>query len=124
MIRHTIIILTSYILTITPLWSASHHPREFLDSISGKKDEGRQIVQHYCAMCHAEKPMIQLGAPAAGIASAWELRVKQGMDVLFKHTNEGLNSMPPRGGCFECTDKQLLLAIKAMLPINEQPKHP
>jgi cytochrome c5 len=38
------------------------------------------------------------------------------MDALFQHTDEGLNAMPSRGGCFECSDKQLMLAIRAMLP--------
>jgi len=28
--------------------------------------------------------------------------------------------MPPRGGCFECTDDQLLLAIITMLPEDAQ----
>ncbi|TAL62785.1 MAG: cytochrome c5 family protein, partial [Legionella sp.] len=41
---------------------------------------------------------------------------KQGAEQLIKHSDEGLNAMPPRGGCFECTDKQLLLAIIILLP--------
>ena len=35
--------------------------------------------------------------------------------MLLKHTEEGFNAMPPRGGCFECTDEQLLLALSEML---------
>ncbi len=103
--------------------AASHHPQDFLKDIAGSRTEGKQIVQHYCAMCHAEKPMIQLGAPTMGQNSAWEPRIKQGIDTLFKHTDEGLNAMPARGGCFECTDKQLLLAIMAMLPKDPRVKH-
>ena len=94
----------------------SHHPQAFLKDIAGSKTEGEQIVQHYCGMCHAEKPMVQLGAPIGGEASAWKVRMKQGLDVLFKHADEGMNAMPARGGCFECSDKQLMLAIMAMLP--------
>ena len=96
--------------------AASHHPQDFLKKIEGSKTEGEQIVQHYCAMCHAEKPVIQLGAPTIGQKEAWEPRIKQGIDVLLKHSDEGLNAMPARGGCFECSDHQLLLAISAMLP--------
>ena len=103
-------------LALTSTEAASHHPQEFLKQISGSKDEGMQIVQHYCANCHALKPIIQVGAPRMGVNSDWDLRVKQGIDTLFKHTDEGLNTMPARGGCFECTDHQLLLAISAMLP--------
>ena len=97
-------------------WAASHHPQAFLKSIAGSPNEGEQIVQHYCAMCHAEKPLIQLGAPRIGQVSDWSPRIKGGIDRLFKHVDEGLNAMPARGGCFECSDKQLMLAINAMLP--------
>lgn len=102
------------------MWAASHHPQDFLEHIAGDPDEGQQIVQHYCANCHAQKPIIPLGAPRIGQVNDWKLRVKQGMDVLFKHTDEGFNAMPPRGGCFECSDKQLKLAIAAMLPKKDK----
>lgn len=107
-----IIILSNVSMT----WAASHHPQDFLKHIAGSRDEGQQIVQHYCVNCHAAKPLIQLGAPRIGYLADWEPRLKPGMDTLFKHTDEGLNTMPARGGCFECSDQQLMLAILAMLP--------
>ncbi len=110
------LIMIGMLLLPTACLAASHHPQEFLKEIAGLKTEGKQIVQHYCAMCHDKNPMIQLGAPTSGQKEAWEPRIKQGLDALLKHTDEGLNAMPARGGCFECSDKQLLLAIKAMLP--------
>lgn len=103
-------------LYATILMAASHHPQDFLKAIAGSSNEGEQIVQHYCANCHALKPIIQLGAPRVGQENDWKPRVKQGIDALLKHTDEGINAMPPRGGCFECSDEQLLLAIYAMLP--------
>lgn len=99
-----------------PTYSDSHHPQEFLKSISGTKDEGEQIYNHYCVNCHAQKPLISLGAPRIGEQNDWKLRLKQGFDVLFLHTDEGFNAMPPRGGCFECSDRQLALAIVNMVP--------
>ena len=98
------------------IWASSHHPQNFLKEISGKPNEGKQIVQHYCANCHAVNPIIPIGAPRIGAASDWRLRMKKGMRELVKQTDIGLNAMPPRGGCFECSDKQLTLAILAMLP--------
>ena len=103
-------------LFVTHGWTASHHPQDFLKEIMGSKTEGAQIVQHYCAMCHDSNPMIQLGAPVLGDKAAWAPRMKPGMDLLFHHADEGLNAMPARGGCFECADKQLMLAILALLP--------
>jgi cytochrome c5 len=105
-----------FLYETTSIWAASHHPQDFLKRIAGAPDEGQQIVQHYCANCHAQKPIIPLGAPRIGQASDWKLRLKQGMDILFKHTDEGFHAMPARGGCFECSDTQLKLAISAMLP--------
>lgn len=101
-------------------WSLSHHPQDFLKSIAGSTTEGAQIVQHYCGMCHAENPVIQLGAPKIKNLTDWEPRIKQGLKTLLKHTDEGINAMPPRGGCFECTDKQIMLAIISMLPDSQK----
>ena len=110
------VILVIAIGLLTPGWAASHHPQDFLKQIVGSKREGEAIVQHYCAMCHAKKPLVQLGAPSVGDVSAWLPRVQQGHDVLMKHLNEGLNAMPARGGCFECSDRQLWLSVLAMVP--------
>lgn len=103
-----------------PTYSDSHHPQEFLKSISGAKDEGEQIYNHYCVNCHAQKPLISLGAPRIGEQKDWKLRLKQGFDVLFLHTDEGFNAMPPRGGCFECSDRQIALAMINMVPKEAQ----
>ncbi len=97
-------------------FAATHHPQAFLKTISGSNDEGEQIVQHFCIQCHADKPLISLGAPRIGVVSDWQQRLKQNMALFFQHTDEGFNAMPARGGCFECSDEQLILAILAMLP--------
>lgn len=103
-------------LCLSPVFADSHHPQEFLKSVKGSQNEGEQIYNHFCVNCHAQKPVIPLGAPRKGSEEDWKLRVKQGIELLFKHTDEGLNGMPQRGGCFECTDRQLLLSILVMLP--------
>lgn len=105
-------------LVSSRLFAASHHPQAFLETVKGTPDEGARIAEHFCQSCHAEKPVIPLGAPRKGIADDWAPRLKLGFDSLFKHANEGLRAMPPRGGCFECTDEQLVLAIKALLPVE------
>ncbi|MGL5741685.1 MAG: c-type cytochrome [Legionella sp.] len=102
-------------LMFQSVYAESHHPQEFLQSINGSKNEGEQIYTHFCVNCHAKKPLIPIGAPRIGEEEDWKERLKQGMNSLFKHTNEGVNLMPARGGCFECSDKQLMLAIEFML---------
>lgn len=108
------------ILIENTAWANSHHPAVFLKKITGSNNEGLLIVQHYCATCHAEKPKIPLGAPRIGQISEWQHRLKRGFASLWQHTNEGYGAMPARGGCFECSDKQLRLAIEALLPSNKE----
>lgn len=102
---------------ITPfVCASSHHPQQFLQAIKGSKNEGEAIVQHFCVSCHALKPLIPLGAPRLKQEKDWTPRLKNGFSGLFRHTIEGFNAMPVRGGCFECSDEQLALAIWSMLP--------
>ena len=103
-------LLPSYLL------AASHNPQQILKNIRGSKQEGAQIVQQFCATCHASKPLVELGAPKIRVESDWKPRLRAGFDSLLKHTEDGYGAMPPRGGCFECSDAQLRLAIEAMLP--------
>lgn len=111
------VMITFFLLFFTLcVQSASHHPQDFLTAIKGKPDEGSQIVQHFCATCHAEKPLISLNAPVIGNEKDWELRIKKGLPQLILHLSEGFGAMPARGGCFECSDKQLELALFALLP--------
>ncbi len=107
------------IMMLCVIWSngcmATHQPSEFLHHIQGSRHEGAQIVEHFCAVCHASHPEIAIGAPRMHYFKDWQPRLKQGMSRLFKHTDEGVNAMPPRGGCFECTDAQLLLSIESII---------
>lgn len=93
-----------------------HKPQDFVNKIKGSSDEGRQIVSHFCATCHSEKPLINIGAPAEYDIVDWTSRSKKGIEKVFLNTKEGINAMPARGGCFECSDEQLFMAIIEMLP--------
>ncbi len=120
--RKYLIIFYAAVLSFNlfPVYAETHKPQEFLQKISGSKNEGEQIYTHFCANCHAEKPVIPIGAPKIRNTKDWQWRLQQGMSILFEHTDEGLNAMPPRGGCFECSDKQLMLAIIFMLPEQDK----
>ena len=109
-----VIILTSLIAPIS--WASSHHPQDFLRNIQGSPQEGVKIVQHFCSSCHADPPMISLGAPRIGHPEDWTVRIQAGFNRILQHVSEGYRAMPARGGCFECSDKQLIMAIEAILP--------
>ena len=71
---------------------------------------GEQVYQNACFACHGTGA---LDAPKKGDA-AWKPRLAQGMEVLHKHAIEGIRSMPPRGTCADCSDDEILDAIKFM----------
>ena len=93
-----------------------HHPEKFIQSIQNDPDAGKKIYQQFCSTCHDKDPSIDVGAPRIGVHSDWESRMKKGLDGLLAVTITGLNQMPPRGGCFECSDAQLKAALLYMLP--------
>lgn len=104
------------------IYAASHHPLQFLEQISGAPNEGEQLVQHYCLTCHADKPQIPVGAPRISQGSYWQIRLKKGFAQVYKNVEDGMPPMPPRGGCFECSDRQLKLAIVTLLDKISIPK--
>jgi cytochrome c5 len=72
---------------------------------------GEQVYQGACFACHGTGA---LDAPKKGDA-AWKPRLAQGMEILHKHAIEGIRSMPPRGTCADCSDDEILDAIKFMV---------
>lgn len=104
----------------TPIFSSTHHPQTFLKEVEGKANEGQLIVEHFCSSCHAAHPQIPLGAPKPGNKADWNFRTQHGFKSLLEHTEEGYHAMPARGGCFECSDRQLILAIAELLPQKDR----
>lgn len=64
-----------------------------------------------CAVCHASGAA---NAPKTGDVEAWEPRLAKGTDVLVASVNGGLNAMPPKGMCFDCTDDDFKALIDFM----------
>lgn len=95
-----------------------HNPEIILAQIHQSKHIGEGVYDAFCVNCHAKDPVISMGAPRSQVPEDWTLRLKKGMKVMMKNVAEGLNNMPPRGGCFECTDKDLKLATEYMLKKN------
>jgi len=64
-----------------------------------------------CQVCHANGAA---NAPKTGDAAAWESRMAKGMDALVKSVADGLNAMPPKGMCFDCSDDDYKALIEYM----------
>ncbi|MEP5765486.1 MAG: c-type cytochrome [Halieaceae bacterium] len=64
-----------------------------------------------CAVCHASGAA---GAPKTGDAAAWKPRMDKGMDTMVKSVENGLNAMPPKGMCFDCSADEYKALINYM----------
>lgn len=72
---------------------------------------GESIYNKACVACHGSG---LLDAPKKGDAAAWDKRYAQGEETVLKHAINGLNAMPPKGTCNDCSDDELLSAIHFM----------
>lgn len=77
---------------------------------------GETVYKKSCMSCHASGAA---GAPKLGDAAAWAPRVAAGMDSLMANAVKGLNAMPPKGLCMDCSDDELMAAIDYIV-LNSQ----
>ncbi len=72
---------------------------------------GQQVYQQVCSICHADG---KLGAPKLGDKAAWVPLVKTNLDVLITRAIQGYKGHPAKGSCYECTDADIIAAVKYM----------
>ena len=71
------------------------------------------VIAKHCNACHGTG---LLNAPKIGDAAAWGERAKKegGIDGLLAKAISGINAMPPKGTCADCSDADLKGAIEKM----------
>ena len=69
------------------------------------------IIAKHCNACHGAGV---LGAPKVGDSAAWQARASNGIDGLLANAISGINAMPPKGTCADCSDDELREAIQKM----------
>ncbi|TBU96109.1 c-type cytochrome [Phytopseudomonas dryadis] len=80
--------------------------------LDAQAEQGAQaIYARACAACH-EGQLPQ--APRRGDQAVWAVRMGKGLDVLVENVTRGLNAMPPRGSCMDCTAEDYRAAIRWM----------
>lgn len=79
--------------------------------------DGFNAEQTYMASCFACHSTGAAGAPKVGegFAAEWAPRLEKGMDAVVSNAINGVNTMPPKGLCFNCTDEDLRAIIDYML---------
>jgi cytochrome c5 len=73
----------------------------------------KDVIAKHCNACHGTG---LLGAPKIGDKAAWKERADHqgGLDGILAKAITGINAMPPKGTCADCSDDELKGAIKEM----------
>lgn len=75
---------------------------------------GEGVYKQYCAVCHQGG---LAGAPKFQDKADWKPRLaNKNLDQLTASAIKGINAMPARGTCGDCTDEQIKEAVAYMLP--------
>ncbi|MEH6442763.1 MAG: c-type cytochrome [Oceanospirillaceae bacterium] len=77
----------------------------------GPARSGEEVYTTKCGLCHAAGVS---GAPKFGTAD-WTDRGAKGIDALLATAISGINAMPAKGLCTDCSDDELKGAIEHML---------
>ena len=79
--------------------------------------EGFNPEQKYMASCFACHSTGAAGAPkvGAGMSAEWEPRLEKGLDAVVQNAINGVNTMPAKGLCFDCTDEDLRAIVEYMI---------
>ncbi|NRA17466.1 MAG: cytochrome c5 family protein [Oceanospirillaceae bacterium] len=78
---------------------------------SGPARTGVEVYDTKCALCHAAGVS---GAPKFG-TSEWTDRNARGIEALLATAISGINAMPAKGLCGDCSDDELQAAIEHMI---------
>ncbi|CAA0078968.1 Cytochrome c-555 [BD1-7 clade bacterium] len=73
---------------------------------------GKEIYDGKCVACHASGAA---GAPKLGDAAAWTARIAQGNDALYSNAINGINGMPAKGLCMDCSDDEIKATVDYMV---------
>jgi cytochrome c5 len=81
-------------------------------SASSGPRSGSDVYGTYCTACHSSGVM---GSPKTGDAAAWKARMVKGFDKTLANAISGINLMPAKGTCGDCSDTEISNAIKYMM---------
>lgn len=80
-------------------------------SAGGAARSGEAVYNQFCFACHSTGVG---GAPKVHNVGEWAPRLAKGDAVVWTSVTKGLNAMPPKGTCMNCSDDELHSAIAFM----------
>jgi len=71
------------------------------------------VYENNCATCHATGIA---NAPQPDDADHWNTRLEEdGLDTLVTNAINGVNAMPPRGMCTDCSDDEIRQVVEYLI---------
>ena len=92
--------------------AATPEPVSAMAGTEASGGEGESVYQKACKVCHDAGVA---NAPKLGDSAAWAPRIEKGDDAMFESVKNGLNAMPPKGACMNCSDTELRSAMEYMV---------
>ena len=81
---------------------------------------GSEVYQGACATCHGGGfKGWMTGAPTVGDKEVWTPLIAKGVDAMTTFSIMGVNKMPAKGGCSQCSDEQIKSAIEHMVKLSQ-----
>lgn len=77
---------------------------------------GDEVYTTKCFSCHATGAA---GAPKLGDVAAWAPRLGKGAETLYTNAINGINGMPAKGLCMDCSDDEIKAAVDHMLAASK-----
>ena len=77
--------------------------------------DGFNAQQSYMATCFACHNSGAGGAPNPNKPEEWPARLEKGMDAIMANVVNGVNAMPAKGLCFNCTNEDLRAIVDYMV---------
>jgi cytochrome c5 len=78
----------------------------------GASRSADEIYSTGCAACHNSGVA---GSPVLGNQGQWEPRQTKGYEMLVDNAWNGINGMPAKGLCADCTKEEIGMAVQYML---------
>jgi len=113
--------IRSILITVTILSATASYTDTSETLQLAQLSDGFNPEQKYMASCFACHSTGAAGAPKVGegMIVEWEARLEKGLDAMVANTVNGLNTMPAKGLCFDCTDDDLRAIVEYMIETSQ-----
>lgn len=85
-------------------------------SASSGPRSGEEVYTSKCAACHATGAA---NAPKFKDNAAWAPRLAKGLETLYTNAIKGINTMPAKGLCMDCSEDEIKASVDYMLEASK-----